>query len=444
MKIKKMVLLLFAISFMLTACDVENKKSEPTLFEKLVGYYEKSETYQDGDHASGNGEKTVITLYKTGISYTLPELIMEFNKQSDKYEVVLEESDEALDNAEYFANARLLSGNAPDLIMIDAANYEIYKEAKVLADLRPFMQQSNVIKENNQLEIVIDCFREGDCLYGLPLQFTLQTLATKKSCAGNLQKSGQKQSYKGCTVDSFLDWIEQNPELKVQFDGNGMGILLMCLQKNVKDFIDYDNNLSKLQGDAFRNLADRTKSMDFDTNFFDIEAWGEIVSGKDAVLSEESVWGFYTIRQLDLIYSGDLLCFGYPTKDGSMQTLLCPQTIMGITDKSKHKEGAWEFLEYYYSNFSPDAFPVSKPLFEKAYNEAREVMATAKNEYRNPEEYLDMTLELILAAKPADTRDQQILNILEEELSGYYFHNRSFETVSEIVQSRVQLFLWEY
>ncbi len=142
---------------------------------------------------------------------------------------------------------------------------------------------------------------------------------------------------------------------------------------------------------------------------------------------------------------------------------------MALSAVSKHPEGAWKFARYYlteeYQRNLPYGLPVNKSVFlEKAqtttqrsydmiYVDGEEV----KSEYDQylyvdgeevvvppfTQEQLDQVIAHIESVDTAIFDDAYVMNIVDEEMGGYFSGQKPAEEVAKVIQSRVQLYLQE-
>lgn len=389
-----------------------------------------------------NREKQLIRIYKTGKAYYLPDLIFAFQKEYPQYEVILEESDAALEDAEGFTNMKLLTGESPDLIMIDLDNYDIYRDAGALTDLTPYISKSECFSENDFIKQILDPFHQKEAIYALPLSFSVHTLVGNGKIR-DIQRKTFFESYEGCTTDGFINFLKKNHDLKFQFDGNPMGILRNCLRCEMGTFYDDKSNTCSFDSNEFQELVMSIYGMNyFDTDFFDPDEWKECAK-REKVIAEEQILSFGGVAQLAKVYGNDIVCLGYPTYDGELRTVLEPFEVFGILERSTNKEGAWTFLEYYYKYKDITGIPSVKQKFEQAYKDAEILLDNDKDISRNKDRYLEIVLKLIDAGEIEKPENKQIWEMLEEELPAIYWQGRNPFDVLSIIQSRVQLYLME-
>ena len=154
------------------------------------------------------------------------------------------------------------------------------------------------------------------------------------------------------------------------------------------------------------------------------------------------------------------------TADGTPACLLTSNFRYGIMSRSKHKEGAWEFLQYYLLTQTDgsggdgitwsNGFPSLKQDFEKKVDDAaRQTKDTFRETqvsyagiwsytYHIPtQEDVDTIKTLVSCAKPYSPRNGQALGIILEEASPYFQGQKSLDEVINVMQNRVGIYMSE-
>ena len=80
-------------------------------------------------------------------------------------------------------------------------------------------------------ENVVDCVKRGGKLYGMPVRFSLGTLAVKRSVVG----------MDSWTVDEFIDYMENLPDGTYPFEfASRKGMLDVLTELTMSGFIDWE------------------------------------------------------------------------------------------------------------------------------------------------------------------------------------------------------------
>ena len=147
---------------------------------------------------------------------------------------------------------------------------------------------------------------------------------------------------------------------------------------------------------------------------------------------------------------------------------------MGLSSKSKHKEGAWEFMQRLLSEEYQDSmlsehgnsfgFPVKKSALEKQFeldmtpdyfeDEDGNKTENAKTSWgwddfqmdimAATQEEVDAVRSLIESAeKVSGSVDEQLVNIITEESEPFFKGQKSAADVAGIIQNRIQIYVNE-
>ena len=390
----------------------------------------------------------------------LADIIMEFNKQSDTYFVknellgIMEEEELAT-----YINTRMVSEECPDLLIINYFYYQTYAEAGVLEDLGPYLAQSTLLSPDNYLENVMEPFRVGEALYGVPKGFSLRGLVGRKSQV--------KKLYQHMTVWDFVEFLEKNPNATFRYNGTPNGILEMCLKFGMEEFVDYEKGVCDFDGDEFRRLIERINRMDR-THDAGNRQWEELLDSEEILLEDMMLSKIFGLEERSMEYGEELVYLGYPSVDGKLVCGIRPENTIGITKNSKEKEGAWEFLKYYLLNYElATSIPAEKHLFEKEWTAAKtpkyekdengelveqpvkQIFVTRNDKldvvpaYALSEEKADHIKEVVQSARPV-RKETDILNtIIWEESNAYFYGDKTLDETLRIIQNRCQLYLDE-
>lgn len=439
----------------------------PQISDEL--WYLKKISREDKKELEGEKEELTIFTMTTGDS-ALQELIVVYNKQSEKYHVTLDELDYSqVGDAETFANTRLSGAESPDLILLDYYYFSIYQKAGILENLTPYMEISESIKEENYIENVLAGFRgqEDKGIYAIPTGFSIQTMGGRKTQLQEIaQEADHNGGIQGWDWDTFLGYLEENPDVKFEWDGDSMGLLQYCLWYGMDRFVDTEAGTNSFRDAEFSELVDRVNHIHCESNFYSAD-WENIVRDGDKIVTLLRLYNFFGLTELELQYGDEMLLFGYPTPDGYMKTQMNPNKAIAMLGRSRHKEGAWDFITYYLLNLPRNrVFPSDKEGFLQQLEAARTPLYAqedVKKEQELPQSYVyvpseggmqpvyslredqvQKILDAVECAEYIKPETDYIMNrILWEELEYYFNGDKSLEDVLDIVSSRTQLYLDE-
>ena len=393
-----------------------------------------------------DGRQILTFLCMEGMSdneYGYGSVVAEFNKQSNKYKVVIEEVD--IDgNAEIYAafNTRLMSKDSADIIYMD--NYkeiQVYQRQGFLENLNPYLEKSEVYRKDYLLEEIIDCLETDGNIYGIAESFGIDTLM------GRVSQLGKDT---GWTIEEFLNWLRQNPDAKGYFGLSDEVILEYCLMGNLEEYWDKEQRKAFFDEKAFRNLMQEVESLQNDETLYLFD-WDAALKTGESVLQREVISYFQALSgETETGYCDETVFIGYPCKDGVPRYFL-DMGCLGILSRSECKEGAFEFIEFFLQNeLSGDYYSTRKMQFDAAMQHASIGVSIYDYGTEEEREILDMTeeqrerqLEMISLATQDTMEDQTIRTMVIEEAQAYFAGDKTLEDTCRIIQSRVQLYLDE-
>ncbi|MCM1568675.1 MAG: extracellular solute-binding protein [Roseburia sp.] len=385
-------------------------------------------------------EKEKITLISLNNDYDLMYKVQAFNRKNSAYHVELEflseggvyNHDELLEKL----NTGMVSGRA-DLILLGQRDYCSYKEQKVFENLIPYLAGSSIKEEEYRRELV-EPLKNGDELYTLPAQFVLQGYALKKDSLED------KEIH---TMEDFLDYLEDNPESRLQWGGGKHWVLEVCMKFGWERFVDLERGECYFDGDAFKTLMRRIKALNLEMKSYDEEEWERLAADGENVIPELYLSSLSQFAEAENYYNSELFWLGYPGAGDDNETYALVNSLLCISAKSEHKEGAFAFWEFYMKSKESDAgaFPAKITLFDKQMRDAFGEEDGKKEEKEAAlEERRQQTLSRALDTLRTDSPEEILIqNIILEEMAGYLSDTKELEDAAGIVQNRVRLYLNE-
>ena len=423
--------------------------------------------------ASDVVQKEELVLGTLQMSQDLRSAVVAFNKSNEKYHITIKEYYSSYSDMDYSTavtnlNNELMSGSGLDILALDSnVDAELLAEKGILADLNPFLNSSSILSRDSFVESVLRGYTYGDILISIPKSFTINAVAGKTSQVGEEM---------GWSIQDIMALSAENPGAEL-FEYASQSMMMQVLMTFNQDaFIDWENGTCNFDSEEFRQM------LEFVAGFPDEFNWdGEqestpirLAAGK-LLLRSDSISGYYDIQVTEAMFNEPVTYIGFPTIDGSVGCVMNGSGGYCIIDKSKNKDGAWEFVEFYLNRESGMfnwGFPSMKEKLEEeiaeackadyATDENGEIM---KDEEGNPimnshhsysygndwhyesrpctEEEIATLWELIDVARPMPTTNSEVLAIIAEEAEAFYKGQKSLDEVVNTIQSRVSMYVGE-
>ena len=413
-------------------------------------------------------EKEILTYASLYVPYFAEKDIVAFNKQSDKYRIVVKEyGDESMSYADRAAllNADLTSGNAPDIIDLEysALSLEEMVAAGVLEDLTPYLDGDDIITREDYVENALRAYERDGKLYGIMSCFGISTLV------GKVSDVGEGSTW---TVDEVLALVDSKESGVEIFNyADRTNVLHKMCALNEELFIDRENGTCDFSSEDFYKILEFAsrfpQEYEYDPNApSEIE---KIRSGKLLLLAE-SITSVSQYQMYEDEFGEPVNFIGYPTFGKSGLTLVPNSTTVAMHASSKNKEGVWEFIRFNLTEKRQEnmwtanaGFPILKSALDKVLAEAMEdeyyededgnKKLTSKSTwttgdftvevYAATKEQVDRIREMIDTAQPGKIMEEKLYDIIREEAQAYFDGQKSAEDVAALIQNRVQTYLDE-
>ena len=296
-------------------------------------------------------EKVIIELAIMGFDNVgiINEAIELFNRDNDTYRIMTIDYT-TYNKAPYYDqgltkfNQDILKGKQPDIVMIHFSMFnaiDSYIEKNIFTDLTDVVNNS----KHKLLKCVETSYCSGDKIYHIPIFMELNTIVTNSSVIDENEPFTLEKLY------SLAENMKDNEALFSKY--------VDILNTAVYDFINYANKTCTFESDEFIKLLEFQKNI------------GNYINKEKGAINNFSSRYFLTSNNLYNSLANDELYFlqlpfnklagylvskmcygddefticGYPTSTGNASILRTEYTF-GITEQSKVKKGAWEFIEF--------------------------------------------------------------------------------------------------
>ena len=439
--------------------------------------------------ASTVAEKTELTLACMNLDWNLRSQIVKFNRESDKYRIVVKDySEYSSMNYETSGdmtmvtqtgdgltklNTEILSGNVPDLLLTDGLPVRQYAAKGLLEDLYPYIDDD--MGRDAFISEVLDADSEDGRLYELPLGFQIVAAEGLGSVVGG---------YDSWTLADLEDAMTKlNPDATIfNVEVTRSDILNYCLYMNADTFVDWTSRTASFDSPEFIDYlnfaAQFPAEFDFSTfDWSDYEQDSARMRNGDQLLSMNSMlYGFDSVSQNFAELGGDLCYIGLPSTSGHDGTAFSLSSPVAITTSCRDKDAAWAFLRSMLSDECQtgqySAFPITKAAFQSAADKAMEKTYELDENgdpvldengepieistggfsyddgpiievYAMTEEQFGTVKGLISGTHRIMRYDESLNEIIGDEAGAFFAGEKTAEETAKLIQNRVQLYLAE-
>lgn len=422
--------------------------------------------------ASDVVQKEELVLGCMYMSQDLRATAVAFNKSNEKYRVTIKEyydrnSDIDRENALTNMLNEITSGKGPDLLALSYdLNVEQLVGKEVLADLNPFLDSSSALSRDSFVESVLKGYTYGDTLVSIPKSFSVSAVAGKTS------QVGEKM---GWSIQDIMAFSAEHPGAELFEYVNQSMMMEVLMTFNQDAFIDWEKGTCNFDCDEFRQMLEFAASFPEEYNWDgERESTPTLLATGKLLLYSDGISQCQDIQVAEAMFNEPVTYIGFPTTDGSVGCVMNCNEGYCIVDKSKKKDGAWEFIEFYLNRDSGMfswGFPSLKEKLEEQIADACKVeYVTDQNgeivldEDGNPiisgmggfgwgdwsytyhpctEEEIATLRELINVAMPMPTSNSEVLTIIAEEAEPFYKGQKSLDDVVSTIQSRMSMYVGE-
>ncbi len=423
------------------------QKTRPVFSCKAEVVYLQQNTQLDNRQTLTLG---IMNLRTQDAQGNLRALIADFNKKNSSYQIQIKEyaPDGDYENGLVRMNSDYAAGQGPDILELSAIPTDAYIAKGILIDLyslaREEYEEQSILSSN-----ALSYYKRNEALYGIFPGFFIRTTIGKASALGT-DFAGSVSDLRAlfCSLpkETTLFPSYYDPEI----------VLNRLLTLELDSYINWESGRCRFDSPEFAELL----------SFAAAYPQGVIVPGEDLyaglaenrhILQPFDINSTGLFLGLQAYLCGDISYVGYPAGAGSAPLLQPTGPQLGISSKSAHLQGAWEFVvsllsEEYQENWSV-GFPARQSQLEQVLKRAAKDDPTRSERlYFSTFEYVIQAAaqeemlalrRLIEEARPPVRWEAELKRIIGEEAGALFAGQKEAEEVARIIQNRVQLFLDE-
>ena len=410
-------------------------------------------------------DKEIITLGTVYGSYTLASQIIEFNKNNDTYRVKLIDYSE-FDTADDWSAGRkrfysdLTGGNAPDIIAPEASDAANLIDKGVFTDLTPLMENSDGVKKSDLVHNAQTVFARDDKLFCVFPTFTVEAIQIKK------------EFYKeGMNLDDVIAWEKSTGKKALSDDMTRSSVMSWFMSMSMDEFLDPKTGKCSFDSPEFAKLLEYANTYPKEINEdywnnYDYTSYIYEFRNNNSLLNFAYVDDFSSYNWNAKYRFGEIPeLIGVPLS-GKDTAVLNIDTVIGISNKSKHKEAAWEFVKTCFEHEYYEKNGWGIPSVEKELD-AKAEKATEHQYYEDEEgnkiisdetywlvdheetiepltkEEVAKLKDFVVNVEGLYSWDEELNSIVDEETQPYFEGQKSASEVAAIIQSRLQIYINE-
>ncbi|HKM04457.1 MAG TPA: extracellular solute-binding protein [Lachnospiraceae bacterium] len=408
---------------------------------------------------------TILTYGTMSLNYDVRSAIIKFNKTNENYRIQVKEYANGYDDYEAALtqfNSDITAGNGPDIIDLTYGfSIKRYASKGIFEDLYPYIEKDSEINLDEYLKNMVKAYEVDGKLYGIMSNFYINTLIGKTSEVGK---------EKGWNIDGLMAFYEKYPAGTSLMGGaTKSSILSTVLMYNMDKYVDWNTGKCSFNSDSFQKVLELANKFDADYNYNqDSPSEPSLIQSGKQLLMNTSITDMQQFQMCKLMFGEEVTFIGFPTETGNGSMITPNNVSMSMNTNSKNKDGAWEFMGYFLSKEYQNrknswGFPVLKEALDNMLKESMEsnsyedengeLVIQPKTSwqyddwkadiYAATEEEVAQLKDLFDSVDTISSYDQEMYSIISEESEAFFSGSKNAKEVTEIIQSRVQIYVNE-
>jgi ABC-type glycerol-3-phosphate transport system substrate-binding protein len=416
-------------------------------------------------------DKITLTVAAIRTSFFADYYIKEFNRKSTEYKAELKTY--GTQGATYREmltafNAEFAAGNTPDVLIIDQSmDYHGYVSKKMFTDLYPLIDEDPEISRDDLVQSVMKAHETDGKLFSITPNYYVQTIVGKTEIFG--EKKGQSLAELQAAAAAY-------PEATLfPTDESAGSVLVEFVSRSLLDYVNYETGECNFETSEFIALLEAAKKYPVEVAYVTYNPQGYIsaVANNKILLYSPGFQEFREIIDIEHgIFDAEVTFLGYPNNSGGTGSYIYAEDEVAILTDSENPDGAWEFVKgfmqykgpqntsnHWFSKLLPiwqkhlddfaadaldDPYYIDSSTGEKIYNSHTtmvndEIISLAHN---TPEDNARV-YELINSVNGVYRRDDNIMNIINDDADAFFRGQKSAEETAAMIQNRVSTYLAE-
>lgn len=399
---------------------------------------------------------TELTVFSLKDNSTIRQTIGEFQRRNPNvrvnFRVALDENASATtEDIIRSLNTEILSGNGPDILLLDGLPVDSYIEKGVLADMTALIDR--MVAENGLMSNLMGAYARDGKIYGAPARFTLPVMM------GSTEEVAAVTSLEDLLKLTQTGEQDEPPFLRAPqtlWDEEGTGMLMEFYDVSAFSFLSQDGVDEAALADYFRTVL----ALDESVKRYSPESNDAALTMVASVSSNGGGYEIVDMGACDLqagfarfhcttlsgIYGLENICSNLSQMDYGLDSLFgrgqyTPVGAVGILSTSSQQELAASFVEMMLSptvqdSYLSDGFPVNGSSLEKL---VQETLTSEDGTVESDMGFLDLcgTLDTPILT------DQVVKEAVLDQISGLLNGSLTPEDAAAAVVEKVSLYLAE-
>lgn len=404
------------------------------------------------------------------LDMNVKQMVIDFSKTSQTHRIRVVEYNQYNTEEDYSQgmtrlNADIVSGNPPDIMMLQSGMpIDSYIAQGVFADYNELMEEDTTFNREDYLPNVLEALSSGDKLYQLAPSFTVTTYVGKEADVG---------TGSGWTIEEAEKLLASKPAGTNLFQWMTQDSFIYSMMHTAsEEFVNWDTGECYFDTPDFIGLLEFGKTLpatitypeDMTESDYQEEAT-QFRDGRTLIL-DGHLGGFRDYGNWKYaVFGEEVSMIGFPTESRNGSALMY-EFNLALSNQSKNKGAAWEFvklfLEEEYQDQLSYSFPIRISSLDKLAKRAQERPYYIDEEGKRHEydDYYyvgdqeikaepltkaesDKVLNFVKSINRIGGYDTSLVNIVSEEAALFFAGEKTAEEAAAIIQSRAKIYVNE-
>ena len=304
-------------------------------------------------------KEELVLAYQEACSDELEDAVIQFNRSNDRYHITIkvyigEDSLVRLD-------AAMVSSRPPDMLVIEGQDVAKYGNKQALEDLAAYLDGSGFLSREDFLSGILEGYTVDGRLVGIPSTFIWHTLFGYTSEVGTRI---------GWTMEDMAALTQEYPGRKLNGRSFYRNLDTTCADYIMERFIDQEKGECDFDSEEFGRLIKwLAEHLGTGTDYYASE------KVEEPLIFTEMMADVVSFLRYASRSEEKMTMIGYPSMDGHPLHHALTYNAVGITAKSRNKEGAWQFIEYFLTlqeaQVLANRLPTRKDMLDRILEDAQ-------------------------------------------------------------------------
>mgnify|MGYP000521153074 CR=1 FL=1 len=428
-------------------------------------------TPQTGEKAAE--QKKTITISAKSSDRILQTAASKFQKDNPDYKINIEAppTGQSSEDREKYINAlntQILSGKGPDIIFTGWLPYEKYVSKNTLANLSELMAKDKNFDSSKYYSNIFDGMKINKNIYALPITFSFSAFIANTDILAKNSITIDDSKWTWTDFREIAQKVTDSKTGRTALPNVSYSDLLdMVTRGNYGNFVDRQAKKSKFNSHEFIDMLNIVKSFGDGKiaskgtkqdmgEILDAAQRGALVFYPQNI-SDYMFWGLFKN-----VFNDKLSLFDFPSEGNGSSGEFSSDNSYGISNSSKYKEKAWEFLKILLSDDIQSSmelrgFSVNKEAQQKKAQQVMDMTgngnikvmmgSSSSSKPIAPSQItqadVDYINNIINGLKTYTSVDTNIANIVQDETKAFFSGSKTAEEVARLIQNRVDTYLGE-